>query len=47
MLPRANKQNVVKVIIDNNDDKDDIKMKMEYARNATNNNFNMKRSGDY
>lgn len=47
MLPRANKQNVVKVTIDNNDDNDDVMMKMEQARNAQNSNFNLKRSGGY
>lgn len=32
MLPRANNKNCIKVNIDNNDDEDDILLKMEEAR---------------
>lgn len=34
MLPRANNKNCIKVNIDNNDDEEDILIKMEEARNA-------------
>ena len=47
MLHRANKQNVVKVNIDNNDDNDDIMMKMEQARNVHNNTNHKNKLGGY
>ena len=45
MLPRANRQNVLKVTIDNNDDNDDVRMKMEQARNAQNNTLKRNKLG--
>ena len=47
MLPRANKQNVVKVNIDNNEDNDDIMIKMQQARNAHNNINSKNKGGGY